>query len=95
MRLFFRSLLYYVFRHAVCTDDGVIIKFRLDGNLFNIRSLLTKLAVDRIFELQCADYAALPIPSHSLQGLYRSLQRNIDIATLTKTYAYCRWTERQ
>ena len=69
-----------VFRHGVCTDDGIAIKHRLDGNLFNTRRLQaqTKVDVDHIYELQYADDAALP--SHTLQGL----QRNTDI--ITETY---------
>ena len=69
-----------VFRHEVCTNDGIAFKHRLDGNLFNIRRLQaqTKVDIDHIYELQYADDAALP--SHTLQGL----QRNTDV--ITETY---------
>jgi len=43
-----------VFRHNTSATDGVRIKYRLDGSLFNIRCLqvVTKVTNDTIFDLQ-------------------------------------------
>jgi len=62
-----------VFRHNISAADGVRIKYRLDGSLFNIRRLqaVTKVTNDTIFDLQYADDAALP--NHTLDGLQRQL----------------------
>jgi len=62
-----------VFRHNISAADGVRIKYRLDGSLFNIRRLqaVTKVTNDTIFDLQYADDAALP--SHTPDGLQRQL----------------------
>ena len=51
-----------VFRHIISAADGVRIKYRLSGSLFNIRCLqaVTKVTNDTIFDLQYADDAALP-----------------------------------
>jgi len=63
-----------VFCH-VSAADGVRIKYRLDGSLFNIHRLqaVTKVTNDTIFDLQYADEAALP--SHTPD----SLQRQLDV----------------
>ena len=62
-----------VFRHNISAADGVRIKYRLDGSLFNIRRLqaVTKVTNGTIFDLQYADDAALP--SHTPDGLQRHL----------------------
>jgi len=62
------------FCHNISAADGVRIKYRLDGRLFNIRRLraVTKVTNDTIFDLQYADDAALP--SHMPDGLYRQLE---------------------
>jgi len=62
-----------VFRHNIAAADGVRIKYRLDGSLFNIRCLqaVTKVTNDTIFNPQYADNAALP--SHTPDGLQRQL----------------------
>jgi len=62
-----------VFRHNISAADGVRIKYRLNGSLFNIRRLqaVTKVINDTIFDLQYADDAALP--SHTPDGLQRQL----------------------
>ena len=66
-----------VFRHNISAADGVRIKYRLDGSLFNIRRLqaVTKVTNDTIFDLQYADDAALP--SHTPDGLQRQLDANL------------------
>ena len=62
-----------VFRHNIFAADGVCIKYRLNGSLFDIRRLqvVTKVTNDTIFDLQYADNAALP--SHTPDGLQRQL----------------------
>jgi len=62
-----------LFRHNIFSADGVRIKYRLDGSLFNIRRLqaVTKVTNDTIFDIQYADDAALS--SHTLDGLQRQL----------------------
>jgi len=62
-----------VFRHNISAADGVRIKYRLDGSLFNILRLqaVTTVTNDTIFDLQYADDAALP--SHTPDGLQRQL----------------------
>jgi len=62
-----------VFLHNISAADGVRIKYRLDGRLFNIRCLqaVTKVTNDTIFDLQYADDTALP--SHTPDGLQRQL----------------------
>jgi len=62
-----------VFHHNISPADGIRIKYRLDGSLFNIRLLqaVTKVTNDTIFDLQYADDAALP--SHTPDGLQRQL----------------------
>ena len=59
-----------VFRHSISAADGVRIKNRLRGSLFNIRRLqaVTKVTNDTIFDLQYAD-----LPSHTPDGLQRQL----------------------
>ena len=61
-----------VFHHNISAADGVCIKYRLDGSLFNICRLqaVTKVT-NTIFDLQYADNAALP--SHTPDGLQRQL----------------------
>jgi len=61
-----------VFRH-ISAADGVCIKYRLDGSLFNIRRLqaVMKVTNNTIFDLQYADDAALP--SHTPDGLQSQL----------------------
>jgi len=51
-----------VFRHSISAADGVRIKNRLRGSLFNIRRLqaVTKVTNDTSFDLQYADDAAQP-----------------------------------
>jgi len=58
-----------VFCHNISAADGVRIKYRLDGSLFDICCLqaVTKVTNDTIFDLQYADDAALP--SHTPDGL--------------------------
>ncbi len=53
--------------------DGIQIKFRLDGNLFNIQCLqaTTKTSTQHILELQYADDCALL--AHSQESLQRAL----------------------
>ena len=60
-------------RHNISAADGVRIKYRLVGSLFNIRRLqaVTKVTNGTIFNLQYADDAALP--SHTPDGLQRQL----------------------
>jgi len=60
-----------VFRHNISAADGVHIKYKLDGSLFNIRRLqvVTKVTNDTIFDLQYADDAALP--NHTPNDLQR------------------------
>jgi len=60
-------------RHNISAADGVRIKYRLDGSLFNIRHLqaVTKVTNDTVFNLQYVDDAALP--SHTPDGLQRQL----------------------
>jgi len=62
-----------VFRHNTSAADGVRIKYRLDGSLFNIRRLqaVTKVTNDTIFYPKYADDAAPP--SHTPDGLQRQL----------------------
>jgi len=62
-----------VFRHNISAADGVHIKYKLDGSLFNIRRLqvVTKVTNDTIFDLQYADDAALP--NHTPNDLQRQL----------------------
>jgi len=60
-----------VFRHNISAADGVCIKYRLDGSLFNICHLqaVTKVTNDTFFDLPYADDAALP--SHTPDDLQR------------------------
>jgi len=62
-----------VFHHNISAADGVHIKYRLDGSLFNIRRLqaVTKVTNDTIFDLQFPDDVALP--SHTPDGLQPQL----------------------
>jgi len=62
-----------VFRHNISAADGVRIKNRLDGSLFNIHRLqaVTEVTNDTIFDLQYTDDAALP--SHTPDGLQQQL----------------------
>jgi len=62
-----------VFRHNISAANGVRIKYRLDGSLFNIHRLqtVTKVTNDTIFDLVYAYDAALP--SHTPDGLQRQL----------------------
>jgi len=62
-----------VFRHNISAADGVRIKNRLDGSLFNIHRLqaVTEVTNDTIFDLQYTDDAA--IPSHTPDGLQQQL----------------------
>jgi len=62
-----------VFRHNISPADGVPIKYRLDDSLFNIRRLqaVMKVTNNTIFDLQCANDAALP--SHTTDVLQRQL----------------------
>ena len=57
-----------VFRDNIFAADGVRIKCRFDGSLFNIRRLqaATKVINDTIFDLQCVGDAALV--SHKPDG---------------------------
>ena len=61
-----------VFRHNISATDGVRIKYRLDGSLFNIRRLqaVTKVTNDTIFDLQHADDAALPSQLDAISSAY-------------------------
>ena len=61
------------FRHNISAADGVRIKYRLDGSLFNIRHLraVTKVTNDTILDLKYVDNTALS--SHTPDGLQRQL----------------------
>jgi len=54
-------------------NAGIPYTYRLDGSLFNLRRIKaeTKISIDRIYELQYADDAA--IPAHSVEDLQSSL----------------------
>ncbi|XP_076128077.1 uncharacterized protein LOC143109310 [Alosa pseudoharengus] len=80
-------------------NSGVTVAYRLDGNLFNIRSLqaTTKLHRVRILELQYADDCALI--SHSPQGLQsvldaavRAYSRMGLTINTAKTEVICQWS---
>ena len=62
-----------VFHHNISAADGVHIKYRLDGSLFNTRRLqaVMKVTNNPIFDLQYADDAALP--SHTPDGLQQQM----------------------
>jgi len=62
-----------VFRHGIAAAGGILIKCRLDGNLFNTRRLqaVANVTNSTIFDQQYADNAALP--SDMLDGLQREL----------------------
>ena len=68
-------------RHRLHQADGVSIRYRLDGSLFNLRRLQarTKTSTTTIFDLQYADDAAFP--SLSAPGLHRTL------STMDATYS--------
>jgi len=72
-------------RHNISAADGVRIKYRLDGSLFNIRRLqaVTKVTNDTIFNLQYADDAALL--SYTLDGLQRQLH------AISSAYSALHW----
>jgi len=59
-----------VFRHNISAADGIRIKYRLDGSLFNICRLqaVTTVTNDTIFDLQYADDAVLP--SHTQGSIW-------------------------
>ena len=61
------------FRHNISASDGVRIKYRLDGSLFNIRHLraVTKVTNNTILDLKYVDNTALS--SHTPDGLQRQL----------------------
>ena len=68
-----------VFQNGLPPNARIPVNFRLDGNLFNIRWLQakTKISSGTIFDLQCADYAA--ITSRTAAGL----QHTLDILAAT------------
>jgi hypothetical protein len=76
---------------------GVAVDFRLDGNLFNIRSLqTTKVLMERVLELQYADDCALE--AHTPEDLQSVLVAAVRVYSrlglsinTTKTEVVCQW----
>ncbi len=80
-------------RHSVNPDDGVAIRYRLDGSVFNLRRLQAKTKTRQaiIHDLQYADDAAFP--SHSSEGLQRVMRTMSDTYTSTGLVINPRKTE--
>jgi len=66
-------------RNSFLQENGISVKYRLDGNLFNQRRLnaQTKKSVTHSYELQYADDTALV--SHAADGLQQLLDGIVDV----------------
>jgi len=65
-------------RNSFLQDNGIAVKYRLDGNLFNQRRLnaQSKTSVEHSYELQYADDTALV--SRTADGLQQLLDGMVD-----------------
>ena len=76
--IYFATLLHHALKES---EDGIYIRTRLDGSLFNLQRLTTEASIS---ELLYADDAALTAHSKdALQRLLYSLARAWDLFTLT------------
>lgn len=91
-----------LFHQEIKGNSGVTVKYRLDGDLFNIRRLqaTTKLYRVRILELQYADdctFVSLPFSiSQDLQAVLDAAMRAYSrmglTINMTKTEIICQWS---
>ena len=80
-------------RHSFNPDDGIGYKYRLDGNIFNLRRLksVNKTRHDLIFDLQYADDVVFV--SHTSEGLQRILNSAENVYRSTGLVINCNKTE--
>ena len=92
LQLFHGAVTLYA-RSSFTISEGIPLRYRLDGSLFNLRRLQarTRTAIDHVFELQYADDTALV--SHSPGGLQRLLDGMTDAYTRAGLVVNTRKTE--
>ena len=81
------------YRNCFLQDNGITVKHRLDGNLFNQRRLnaQSKTSVTHSYELQYADDAALV--SHTVDDLQQLLDGMVDVYSRAGLVVNIKYTE--
>jgi len=77
--IFLASIMKLIYTRLDAHEDGISLRYRLDGNIFNLQRLraATKTSMCAVADLQYADDAALP--SHTSEGLQRNLDAVCDV----------------